>query len=89
MNVVPHGRPAVHTNKARPTVVNAGYPTRTVSTLIITDFFSVRKFQNEVSTEVLNREFYGKIHESFRVETSPVPPTLKLPDAAGRCPNFF
>ena len=24
MNVVPHGRPAAHTNKARPTVVNVG-----------------------------------------------------------------
>ena len=41
---------------------------------------SVRKFQNEVYSEVLHREFYGKIHESFRFETSPVPPTLKLPD---------
>ena len=34
--------------------------------------------------------FYGKIHESFlRFETSPVPPTLKLPDAAGWCPDIF
>ena len=43
--------------------------------------FSVRKFQNEVYTEVLYREFYGEIHESFRFETSPKSPTLKLPDA--------
>jgi hypothetical protein len=35
--------------------------------------------------------FTGKFMKvsGFKPETSPVPPTLKLPDAAGWCPDIF